>query len=110
MATYVRIQDRKYGTDGLLDTSRLSFVPTSMDDDTARPGVSCCADLEPLMDYYVQFPVPIGDDPVIVTMEGEPSGDTPLDGEYGEYLIYPTRIISVVDAEEAGFYAGIDER
>lgn len=109
MSTYVRIQDRQYGTDGLFDPERLSFDMMARDE-LARRGVSCCSDLEALMDYYVQFPVEIGDDPVIITMEGEPTGDTPLDGEFGEYLIHPIRIISIESAEDAGFYDGINER
>ncbi|GAA2183336.1 hypothetical protein GCM10009785_26540 [Brooklawnia cerclae] len=108
-ATYVRIQDRKYGTDGLFDPERLSFG-MSMSDESARRGVSCCDDLESLMDYYVQAPVLIGDDPVIVVMEGELSDDEPLDAQLGERLIFPTRIVEVIDAETAGFFDGVNER
>ena len=109
--TYVRIQDRKYGTEGLFATDRMSYVPFSgFNEETARHGVSACIDLEALMDYYAQFPIEIGDDPVIITMEGEPSGDTGLDAEFGEYLIRPTRIVSVESAEDAGFFDGINAR
>ena len=41
MSTYVRIQDRKYGTEGLFDADRLSW-DMGMCDDNARHGVSCC--------------------------------------------------------------------
>ena len=108
-STYVRIQDRKYGTDGLLDAERLSW-DMGMCERNARRGVSCCDDLEALLDYYVQAPIEIGDDPVIITMEGTPSDDEPLDAEFGERLIHPTRIISIVSADEAGFYEGINAR
>ncbi len=55
MATYVRIQDRKYGTDELFTEGRLSN-DMMVRDHNARLGVSVCSDLESLMDYYVQFP------------------------------------------------------
>lgn len=108
-STYVRIQDRKYGTDELFTEGRLSNDMLAREHN-ARLGVSVCSDLDALMDYYVQFPVEIGDDPVIITLEGEPSGDTPLDGEFGEYLIIPTRVVSIESAEDAGFYDGINAR
>ena len=108
-STYVRIQDRKYGTEGLFDADRLSW-DMGMCDNNARHGVSCCDDLEALLDYYVQAPIEIGDDPVIITMEGVESDDEPLDAELGERLIHPTRIISIVSAEAVGFYDGINER
>ena len=108
-STYVRIQDRKYGTEGLFDTDRLSW-DMGMCDDNARRGVSCCDDLEALLDYYVQAPIEIGDDPVIITMEGVESDDEPLDAELGERLIHPTRIVSIVSAETAGFFDGINAR
>ena len=66
MSTYVRIQDRKYGTEGLFDADRLSW-DMGMCDDNARCGVSCCDDLEALLDYYVQAPIEIGDDEGDVT-------------------------------------------
>ncbi|MGY5765008.1 hypothetical protein ACXET9_07405 [Brachybacterium sp. DNPG3] len=109
-STYVRIQDRQYGTDSLFIEGRRSFVPTSMDDERSRLGVSVCADLESLLDYYYEHQLPIGDDPVIITLEGEPSGDLPLDAAAGEHLIIPTRVVSIESAEDAGFYDGIDER
>lgn len=108
-STYVRIQDRKYGTDSLFAEGRLSNDMQAREHN-ARLGVSVCSDLDALMDYYAEYPVEIGDDPVIVTLEGEPSGDTPLDGEAGEYLIIPTRVVSVESAEDAGFYDGINAR
>ena len=108
-STYVRIQDRKYGTDGLLDADRLSW-DMGMCESNARRGVSCCDDLEALLDYYVQAPIEIGDDPVIITMDGVESDDEPLDAEFGERLIHPTRIVSIVSADEAGFYEGINAR
>lgn len=110
MATYVRIQDRQYGTETFFDADRLSFDPTSFQDETARRGVSVCADLDALADYYLQCPIPIGDDPVIITLEGELSTDTPLDAAMGEYLIHPTRVVSIESAEDAGFFDAIDER
>lgn len=109
MTTYVRIQDRQYGTDSLFDRDRLSYDMMARDE-TARRGVSVCTDLDALMDYYIQCPIEIGDEPVIITLEGEPSGDTPLDADMGEYLIHATKIISVISAEDAGFYDGINER
>ena len=109
MSTYVRIQDSKWGTDGLFDADRLSW-DMGMCEDNARHGVSCCDDLEALLDYYVQCPIEIGDDPVIITMEGRETNDQPLDAQYGERLITPTRIVSIESAEAAGFFAGINAR
>lgn len=107
MSTYYRIQDRQYGTEGLFDRERVTY-DMSYRDETARRGVSCCGSLQELIEYYVQAPVEIGTDPVIIVMEGEPSGDTPLDAHLGEHLIYPTRIVDVIDAEEAGFFDGVN--
>lgn len=109
MTTYVRIQDRNHGTEDLFREGRYSLSMREHEGDE-RIGVSVCDDLEALMDYYVQNPIEIGNDPVIITLEGELSDDEPLDAEHGERLIIPTRIVSIVDAEEAGFFDGINAR
>lgn len=107
--TYVRIQDRQYGTDSLFDPDRISWG-MGMTETSGRNGTSCCTDLEALMDYYVQAPIEIGADPVIIVMEGIESDDTPLDAHLGERLIHVTRIVEILDAETAGFFDGINER
>ena len=43
-------------------------------------------------------------------MEGRETDDQPLDAQYGERLITPTRIVSIESAEAAGFFAGINAR
>lgn len=109
MATYVRIQDRKFGTQDLFREGRIS--DSMMHYEWAeRVGVSVCDDLEALMDYYVQCPIEIGDDPVIIALEGDIADDQPVDAEYGERLIFPTKIVSIEDAESAGFFDGINAR
>ena len=108
-STWVRIQDESHGTESLLDPERMSYDMV-MSDRSARRGVSVCTDLDALMDYYIERPIEIGDRPVIVTLEGDETGDTPLDEEQGEHLIYPTRIVSIADAEAAGFFDGINAR
>ncbi|QIK63821.1 hypothetical protein G7068_11945 [Leucobacter viscericola] len=109
MATYVRIQDRKHGIEDLLREGRASLPMRNEETDT-RYGVSVCTNLEALMDYYVQCPIEIGDDPVIITLEGDIADDQPLDAEYGEILINATRVVSIESAEDAGFFDGINAR
>lgn len=107
--TYTRIQDRSWGTDELFTAGRQSN-DMGWNESNARTGVSVCEDLDALMDYYVQAPIEIGSDPVIITLEGELAEDQPLDADLGEYLIIPTRVVSIESAEDAGFFDGINAR
>lgn len=69
--------------------------------ESSRRGLSCCDDLESLLEYFAGHPadgVSIGRGAALagaylVELEGEPSGDEPWEGEDTESLIHPTRIV-----------------
>lgn len=99
--SYYRIQDSRYGTDGLLSGEHLS-IPMNGDEAGVRHGVSCCDSIEALADYIAHSAIEIGTRPEIIEMDGPLAADQPLDD--GEFLIQPTTIISRQDAEAAGFF------
>ena len=98
-----RSQNRRYGPDRQVELRLLEITPALKALEGVVMELDDCA-----------FPnlakVEIGDDPVIITMEGVESDDEPLDAELGERLIHPTRIVSIVSAETAGFFDGINAR
>lgn len=81
------------------------------DDELIRHGISVCDTIEELAEYIAQSGVEI--DPhnaVIVEVAGRwYSDDEPCDADAGERLILPEQIVSVTDADEAGFFELIDE-
>lgn len=87
MITY-RIQDRKRGTEYLLDPETQYSWPMDYDESKIRHGVSGCETIEELAAYWATHAV-AATDPVLVRVEGPQSGDTPLDEEFGEVLVLP---------------------
>lgn len=83
-----RIQDRKRGTEYLLDPETQYSWPMSYDESLVRHGVSGCETIEELAAYWATHSVD-ATDPVLVRVEGPQSEDTPLDEEFGEVLVLP---------------------
>lgn len=83
-----RIQDRKRGTEYLLDPETQYSWPPDDDESKVRHGVSGCETIEELAAYWTTHAVD-ATDPVLVRMEGPQSEDTPLDEEFGEVLVLP---------------------
>ena len=83
-----RIQDRKRGTEYLLDPETQYSWPMSDDESLVRHGVSGCQTIEELAAYWATHAVD-ATDPVLVRVEGPQSEDTPLDEEFGEVLVLP---------------------
>lgn len=105
MMSYYRIQDSYYGTDDLLSGD---YESTSMNYMDIRHGVSCCDSLEQLAAYIATSGVEIGDDPIIIELDGYPSEEEPLEPGR-ESLIEPTAILSISSpAEPGGFYDLVD--
>lgn len=90
MATGYRIQD--FPAQALLDGPQTSM---SYRDYSERPGKSVCLTLEDLAEYFAHVGIPIGDNPILVEVEGDWELDIEdEDAEYGVRLIHPTRIVS----------------
>lgn len=83
-----RIQDRKRGTEYLLDPETQYSWPSNNDESLVRHGVSGCETIEELAAYWATHSVE-ATDPVLVRVEGPQSEDTPLDWEFGEVLVLP---------------------
>ena len=83
-----RIQDRKRGTEYLLDPETQYSWPMDYDESKVRHGVSGCETVEELAAYWATHAVD-ATDPVLVRVEGPQSEDTPLDAEFGEVLVLP---------------------
>lgn len=83
-----RIQDRKRGTEYLLDPETQYSWPTDYDESLVRHGVSGCESIAELAAYWATRSVE-ATDPVLVRVEGPQSEDTPLDWEFGEVLVLP---------------------
>lgn len=90
---FYRIQDAQYAPETLLlpeNQTSLSYAT-----DTMRNGVSVYRSIEELAAYFCQAGVPM--DPhtsILIELDGEYSEDEGEDAQLGEYLVYPTRIIS----------------
>ena len=83
-----RIQDRKRGTEYLLDPETQYSWPMDYDESKVRHGVSGCETIAELAAYWATHAVD-ANDPVLVRVEGSQSEDTPLDEEFGEVLVLP---------------------
>lgn len=83
-----RIQDRKRGTEYLLDPETQYSWPMDYDESKVRRGVSGCETIEELAAYWATHSVE-ATDPVLVCVEGPQSEDCPLDEEFGEVLVLP---------------------
>jgi hypothetical protein len=103
--TYFRIQTAGREITDLLDpTEQVSRAWHR--DDLDRDGVSVCDSLETLAAYLASAGsgIPYGaGEWVIVEVSGTPSCATPLDAEYGEMLVHPTEIVSVLPMDDAFF-------
>lgn len=83
-----RIQDRKRGTEYLLDPETQYSWPSDGDMSKVRHGVSGCETIEELAAYWTTRASEAWD-PVLVRVEGPESQDCPLDWEFGEVLVLP---------------------
>lgn len=83
-----RIQDRKRGTEYLLNPETQYSWPMSDDESLVRHGVSGCESIAELAAYWATHSVEASV-PVLVRVEGPQSEDTPLDEEFGEVLVLP---------------------
>ena len=102
---YFRVQDGALDITELLDPERVSSAWHRTDRD--RPGVSVCESREELARYLATAGsgIPYGSGGwVIVELEGEviPGAD-PLDAEWGEVLIRPTRVVDVAEIDDEFF-------
>lgn len=85
-----RMQDKDRSIEALLDPEQQYSFPMDNDDDLVRHGVSGCMDLTSLAAYIACCAIEASC-PVIVEIEGPESEDTPLDADFGEVLLLPTR-------------------
>lgn len=83
-----RIQDKRRGTEYLLDPETQYSWPSDEDESKVRHGVSGCETIAELAAYWATHAVD-ATDPVLVRVEGPRSEDTPLDEEFGEILVLP---------------------
>lgn len=83
-----RIQDRKRGTEYLINPETQYSWPMDYDESKVRHGVSGCETIEELAAYWATHSVEASV-PVLVRVEGPQSDDTPLDEEFGEVLVLP---------------------
>lgn len=83
-----RIQDKRRGTEYLLDPETQYSWPMDYDESKVRRGISGCETIEELAAYWATHSVE-ATDPVLVRVEGPQSEDTPLDWEFGEVLVLP---------------------
>jgi hypothetical protein len=102
MRTYYRVQPGNRPVETLLD-SEAQISSAWHRDDLNRSGISVCESREVLAGYLatVGEGIPYGSGGwVLVGLEGAESDDTPLDAEYGEILLRPTRIVSVTSLDD----------
>lgn len=83
-----RIQDRKRGTEYLLNPETQYSWPMSDDESLVRRGVSGCETIEELAAYWSLEAV-YATEPVLVRIEGPQSEDEPLRAHWGEVLVLP---------------------
>lgn len=83
-----RIQDRKRGTEYLINPETQYSWPSDEDESKVRHGVSGCETIEELAAYWTTHSSEAWD-PVLVRVEGPESQDRPLDWEFGEVLVLP---------------------
>lgn len=83
-----RIQDRKRGTEYLLNPETQYSWPMSDDESLVRHGVSGCETIEELAAYWSLEAV-YATEPVLVRIEGPQSEDEPLRAHWGEVLVLP---------------------
>nr|DAM39793.1 MAG TPA: hypothetical protein [Caudoviricetes sp.] len=83
-----RIQDKRRGTEYLLDPETQYSWPMDYDESKVRRGISGCETIAELAAYWATHSVE-ATDPVLVRVEGPQSDDTPLDEEFGEVLVLP---------------------
>lgn len=83
-----RIQDRKRGTEYLLNPETQYSWPMSDDESLVRHGVSGCETIEELAAYWSLEAV-YATEPVLVRIEGPQSEDEPLRAHWGEVLVMP---------------------
>ncbi len=107
--TYFRVQCGKRDVNDLLDSAEQvsrAWHDTTEEERLARTGISVCDSRENLARYLgtVGQGIPFGMPGwVLVELEGDLSDDQPLDAAFGEYLIHPTRIVSVIEIDDAMF-------
>lgn len=111
MNTGIRIQNADRDVNELVDPETQYSRNYSHNDDATRCGISVMDTIEELAEYIAQSGIEI--DPhnaVIVEVAGRwYSGDEPCDAHLGERLLLAEEIVSVTDADEAGFFELIDE-
>jgi hypothetical protein len=83
----------------------------------SQAGVSVCRSIESLVQYFRYRAAYLGDDSVLVELEGEPvEDDQDVDADEGALLVRPTRIVRVIPlgasewSEERGAVAEAIER
>jgi hypothetical protein len=96
--SHVRISQREMDEDDLHDNHESRLWVDGADSDSAvRSGISGAKSIDDLVGYFSS-----GDslgryaffgDQYLVEYEGEESGDTPFEGEYGESLVHPKKIV-----------------
>lgn len=91
-----RIQDKRRGTEYMLDPETQYSWPSNNDESLVRRGVSGCETIEELAAYWTTHAVEAAV-PVLVRVEGLQSEDTPLDEEFGEVLVLPETAECVED-------------
>lgn len=92
MTTYYRIQAPTYTPEDLLNPENWNSWDYN---ETVREGVSVCGSLEELATYFAQVGIEWDDTFNLIELEGDFTGEDALDADMGEYLIYPTKIVSV---------------
>lgn len=85
-----RMQDADRDVQDLLDPEKQLSFPMDNDDEGVRRGVSGCTSLTSLAAYLACSAIQASN-PVVVEIEGPESEDVPLDADYGEVLLLPTR-------------------
>lgn len=83
-----RIQDKRRGTEYLLDPETQYSWPMNDDENLVRHGVSGCETIEELAAYWALEAV-YATEPVLVRIEGPQSEDEPLRAHWGEVLVLP---------------------
>lgn len=83
-----RIQDKRRGTEYLLDPETQYSWPMSDDESLVRHGVSGCETIEELAAYWALEAV-YATEPALVRIEGPQSEDDPLRAHWGEVLVLP---------------------
>lgn len=99
MSIGYRIQDQHRDLAALLDPEQQWSYPMGGEDDEVRHGVSVMPTLAKLAAYVAVSGIDAGT-PVLVEVEGPESDDEPVDGEYGEELLLPTRAALIEDDQD----------